>query len=54
MLRGAARLLAGHGFPDKDIAKWLTDAAGDGWSRVAETIAWGIANGRQKPLRNAA
>jgi hypothetical protein len=52
-LRGAARLLAGYaaaaGWSDADITGWLSGAAGK-WSRVSETIAWGIEDGRKQPL----
>jgi hypothetical protein len=50
ILRASARLLAGHGFTDREITDWLADAAGEDWSRIPETIAWGIADGRKRPL----
>ncbi len=53
-LRAAARTLAGFAFTDEEIIAWLTEAAGQDWSRVAETIAWGIADGRKNPIGEVA
>jgi Bifunctional DNA primase/polymerase, N-terminal len=53
-LRAAARLLAGYGFTDQEIFAALTAPAGQDWSRIGETIAWGIADGRKNPIREVA